>query len=655
MNEIKKLLLNQGKTATIEGVPPLTLERSLGKDLKDYKIYGKSQQGKNLLDIESMLIASNWRQDSSLNVNGYWNYPIKGLKPNTVYTLSMKENGWNGVSNNTLYVTLRNSVGIFTEKGALCHDTGDWYYCNTLVTIVSNQEGMLYLSFYNPTDERLALFFSKCPEIMLEEGSVATEYEIPSCYVSPENPIEIESVGDKTVNLADMSKTTNGNFVDNGDGSFTLTKISNSKRFSEEIYPDIPANTKFYIKAKILEYTGTYSQKLQFQVHLVDGSTKYINTALDDFKGEYSYTSAVKDIRIYSDGSNPDGAITTFKDLIISTVDVPYEPYNKYKIPVISRSKNLFDKYKWFPEYIDDEGKIRYTNNDYMKIYSKKILEGEYKKNTQYTFSVQYELIKKQECDYGVILHMALSDGTNVIKRLPDAKQVGTYTGECFVTNPVGTTVSKISLSYNNQNYSAEVVLWDVQIEEGAKATEYEHYAKPVKLNIYLDEPLHKVGDYTDYIDFENKKVVRNIRAITVDSNNPCEKTGPNANNLNRFAYSIYNTGIIFGSYTTLNALCSIFYNYAQSFSSASKKNIFFPQYSPTGSATLYICVNSDEYPDVASIRALVDNKIKFYIPWGATEETIELPNIPTTKGNTIIELDTNINASNMLVKYKRR
>lgn len=41
---IKKLLLNQGKYETVEGIPPLTLEKSLGKDLKDYKIYGNSIQ-----------------------------------------------------------------------------------------------------------------------------------------------------------------------------------------------------------------------------------------------------------------------------------------------------------------------------------------------------------------------------------------------------------------------------------------------------------------------------------------------------------------------------------------------------------------------------------------------------------------------------------
>ncbi len=49
-----------------------------------------------------------------------------------------------------------------------------------------------------------------------------------------------------------------------------------------------------------------------------------------------------------------------------------------------------------------------------------------------------------------------------------------------------------------------------IQIEEGSSATSYESY-KAALTNIYLDEPLRKVGDYADYIDFNNKKVVRNV------------------------------------------------------------------------------------------------------------------------------------------------
>jgi len=32
--------------------------------------------------------------------------------------------------------------------------------------------------------------------------------------------------------------------------------------------------------------------------------------------------------------------------------------------------------------------------------------------------------------------------------------------------------------------------------------------------NIYLDEPLRKIGNYVDYIDFANSKVVRNVKVV---------------------------------------------------------------------------------------------------------------------------------------------
>lgn len=44
---------------------------------------------------------------------------------------------------------------------------------------------------------------------------------------------------------------------------------------------------------------------------------------------------------------------------------------------------------------------------------------------------------------------------------------------------------------------------------------------EPICYTIYLDEPLRKVGEYADYIDFETKKVIRNIGFMLLnDSNN---------------------------------------------------------------------------------------------------------------------------------------
>ena len=57
------------------------------------------------------------------------------------------------------------------------------------------------------------------------------------------------------------------------------------------------------------------------------------------------------------------------------------------------------------------------------------------------------------------------------------------------------------------------------QLEEGDSVGEWEPYGYriPIKVNdeitnIYLTEPLNKFGEYEDYIDFENKKVVKNTK-----------------------------------------------------------------------------------------------------------------------------------------------
>ena len=57
------------------------------------------------------------------------------------------------------------------------------------------------------------------------------------------------------------------------------------------------------------------------------------------------------------------------------------------------------------------------------------------------------------------------------------------------------------------------------QLEKGAIATTYEPYVDPTIKNIYLDEPLRKLGEYADYIDFKNKRVVRNIKELNFTGN----------------------------------------------------------------------------------------------------------------------------------------
>ena len=54
----------------------------------------------------------------------------------------------------------------------------------------------------------------------------------------------------------------------------------------------------------------------------------------------------------------------------------------------------------------------------------------------------------------------------------------------------------------------------NIQIEYGNTATPYEPYVEPITTNIFLSEPLRKLGEYADCVDFKNKKVVRNVKEV---------------------------------------------------------------------------------------------------------------------------------------------
>lgn len=91
----------------------------------------------------------------------------------------------------------------------------------------------------------------------------------------------------------------------------------------------------------------------------------------------------------------------------------------------------------------------------------------------------------------------------------------------------------------NNEGYDAvvisivpktvntEISAYDIMFSEDSVATDYEPYGKykiPVSVdgnitNIFLDEPLRKVGNYADYIDFTTGKVVRQIKSTVIDEN----------------------------------------------------------------------------------------------------------------------------------------
>lgn len=91
------------------------------------------------------------------------------------------------------------------------------------------------------------------------------------------------------------------------------------------------------------------------------------------------------------------------------------------------------------------------------------------------------------------------------------------------LTIPDGAKYLFVVWNRDNSTYPTS----NYQIELGSVATDYEPYGKykiPVSVdgnitNIFLDEPLRKVGNYADYIDFTTGKVVRQIKSTVIDEN----------------------------------------------------------------------------------------------------------------------------------------
>lgn len=329
----------------------------------------------------------------------------------------------------------------------------------------------------------------------------------------------------------------------------------------------------------------------------------------------------------------------------------------KYKIPVTVSGKNLFNKDTigsvFSKEKDGDRNIIRYkdgystgtTYKDYSL--SNNIV---FKENTQYTFSFEAarpSLLKP--LNFWVVY----TDGTKYQTATANITQLGEYVKVVGVTR-AGKTVESI---YTGDNYAqtAYIDIDTIQIEEGTTATAYEQYIEPKIYNIYLNEPLRKIGDYADYIDFKNKKVVRNISTDNIKAHKS-SAIGTYSDDIARF-YCYPSNGdrkfedaskIAIMSDSLQGVSRDKYLNSAtsniQSITGEVNSNVIFFKISKNliGGDTVEI-VNS----------YLEKNPIKiYYILKTQKEESIEIPNIITREGTNIITIDTLIKPSNIEITY---
>ncbi len=222
--------------------------------------------------------------------------------------------------------------------------------------------------------------------------------------------------------------------------------------------------------------------------------------------------------------------------------------------------------------------------------------------------------------------------------------------------------VGSTSVANSYKMLSDNNVTW-IQLEEGTTATEYEPYGYKIPVtatnengdsvttNIYLDEPLRKIGDYADFIDFKNGKVVRNIKEYTFEGTEGVSAFSTNISDKFRMFISV--PDVLLGIASNIYSAKSNYYP----FGSADKG--YTCNLSISVSRTSYYIVIYDEnHQTVDSLKTFLTeqynngNPVKAIYPKTPTEETIDLPTINTLEGKNTITVQTQIQPSDMTAEF---
>ena len=327
---------------------------------------------------------------------------------------------------------------------------------------------------------------------------------------TPDNPVEIQSVGEKTKNLYDYytettrvgTKTSNG-FKHNGGNNimfYTVNALKNYVGQTATISFDLTTSeTGDFLIYQYQEngigikfYTITQAMQANVKQRIsITGPVAQLGTKEEYSKGE---------IIVYKNGFAGTYIVENIQ-FELGSVATEYEPYG-YKIPVKVSGKNLVGEL--LSGYVDTSNFPEFTatsSNVYKSIIFNNIKAG--------TYTCSFE------------------KPVRIVRSASTSSHNGHY-GVAVSPTTVNITKATITLAHDEEIYilsfrdeTSKSTEWGdawVQCESGSEATDYEPYVEPITTNIYLDEPLRKIGDYADYINFENGKVVRNIKLVELNN-----------------------------------------------------------------------------------------------------------------------------------------
>ena len=393
----------------------------------------------------------------------------------------------------------------------------------------------------------------------------------------------------------------------NGFAKYTFTMSRNSNIASS-------ATQYLYLGIKGLTFVDTISDLNNYNIQIEEGSSAT----------EYEEYGAMPSPEFPSEINNTGDLIT--KDNCASYGNDACNNIGKYVVQVKATGKNILDISK-LEAGAYSTGLTQSSNTFSFK-----------RTGTKNTSSI-FTKIKLEAGTYTISGNLTQSDGKNGgygVYDLEKQEYLVNRSSSGIGTSTFTVPESKIySLGFfcnYNSVEGTQVTYSNIQLEYGSSATTYEPY-REATTNIYLDEPLRKVGDTADYIDYANGKVVRNIKQI----------------NLSDLLWT-----------KSENAFYSnVIDDVADEINSTKIKSDKFTAQAKTTDNSIYInhkkvYVWNSSYSDISQFKTIINNSKLYYISTNQTEESISLPQIKTVEGTNYITVNTSTSASNLKITTEK-
>ena len=326
---------------------------------------------------------------------------------------------------------------------------------------------------------------------------------------TPDAPIEVQSVGERTVNLFDK---------DTAIKQLAYINMSQSRYYystdSSSVAIPCKPNTTYTISHSI--------QASIFRACYIKSDTLPGHTGAQFVDAYECIQSSGDNVLQVTTGEVCTYLIVqcssaTYEDFIQTlqiqegSVATEYEPYGKYKIPVVQRGVNLFSMSMVNATAQTING-ITFTPLDDERIHIKGKAENtssavSYQK---FIYTNQRAHIKKgiyrgKPCKYsnvsGFTLQFGISNGKTAVNI--NTRYSGTeVTFDNAYINYVQFYISGDALKAEYDD------IIELQLVSGTIDLPYEPYVEPIRTDIVLSESLSNTSEGIDYLDFKNKKVV---------------------------------------------------------------------------------------------------------------------------------------------------